>query len=137
MSRSREKARQAVPCFLTTDQVILIHQEAIERHGGSPGLRDAGLLDSAVHAPQASFGGEFMYPSLFDMAAVYLIHLASNHAFIDGNKRTAWWSSKTFLRMNGISIKPRWDDIVDLMIKVASGEARDWKEISDWLHSYV
>jgi death-on-curing protein len=114
---------------------LLIHQESIERHGGSLGLRDAGLLDSAVHAPQASFGGEFMYPSLYDMAAVYLIHLASNHAFVDGNKRTAWWSEKAFLKMNGVSIKPRWDDIVGLMIKVASGEARDWREVSAWLES--
>ena len=126
-----------MPTFLTVDDVVLIHHQVIERHGGSLGLRDAGLLDSAIHAPQASFGGEFMYPSLFDMAAVYIIHLAANHAFIDGNKRTAWASSRTFLRVNDVFLKPRLDDVLELMEKVATGKIRNWGELSEWLTSCI
>jgi len=74
-----------------------------------------------------------MYPSLCDMAAVYMIHLASNHAFVDGNKRTAWVAAKTFLRINDVVVRPRQVDVVETMLGIASGEIRDWKEVSGWL----
>lgn len=89
------------------------------------------MLDSAVHVPQAAFGGEWLYPDLFDMAAAYLIHI--NHPFVDGNKRTAWVATRTFLRLNGFRIKPRTQLAIDLVVRVADGRERDWHRVSEWI----
>ena len=75
------------PLFLTVDEVLEIHEEQIERYGGSSGLRDAAALESAVATPQATFGGEFLHTSIPAMAAAYLYHLCQNHPFTDGKKR--------------------------------------------------
>jgi death-on-curing protein len=75
------------PLFLTLDEVLEIHEEQIERYGGSAGLRDAAALASAVATPQATFGGEYLHTSIPGIAAAYLYHLCQNHPFIDGNKR--------------------------------------------------
>src|SRR5205807_4774635 len=77
------------PRFLVLEEVLRIHAHQIEQYGGSFGVRDAGLLLSAVAAPQASFAGGFLHGTPFEMAAAYLFHLARNHPFLDGNKRTA------------------------------------------------
>jgi death-on-curing protein len=69
------------PVFLSLDEVLEIHEQQIERYGGSAGLRDAAGLESAVATPQATFGGEFLHPSVPAMAAAYLFHLCQNHAF--------------------------------------------------------
>ena len=76
------------PCFLDLDLVLRTHRGLIERYGGEEGLRDAGLLQSAIAQPRAMFGGEFLHKDLFEMAAAYLFHVVQNHAFLDGNKRT-------------------------------------------------
>jgi death-on-curing protein len=73
------------PIFLTLDEVLEIHEQQIELYGGSYGLRDPGALESAVAMPQATFDGEYLYPTIPDMGAAYLFHLARNHPFIDGN----------------------------------------------------
>jgi death-on-curing protein len=88
------------PVFLTLDEVLEIHEQQIEKYGGSEGLRDSGGLESAVATPQATFGGEYLHRSIPAMAAVYLFHLCQNHAFIDGNKRVGANSAITFLFMN-------------------------------------
>lgn len=119
--------------FLAVQEVLQLHQMQINKHGGSPGLRDAGLLDAAVHAPQATFGGEYLYPEVFTMAAVYLLHLAGNHPFVDGNKRTAWHACRVFLLMNGWRIKPRWKETAHFVQAVASGEVRAAQDIATWL----
>jgi death-on-curing protein len=75
------------PLSLSLDEVLEIHEQQIERYGGSAGLRDAAGLESAVAMPQATFGGEFLHTSIPAMAAAYLFHLCQNHPFIDGNKR--------------------------------------------------
>ncbi len=75
--------------FLTVDEVLELHDLQIQRYGGSSGVRDKGLLESAVAMPQASFGGKYMHEGLFQMAAAYAFHIAENQPFIDGNKRTA------------------------------------------------
>jgi len=72
------------PTFLSVDDVLQLHEDVLAADGGAEGLRDRGLLDSAVHAPQASFGGAWLVGDLFDMAAAYMFHIASNHAFVDG-----------------------------------------------------
>jgi death-on-curing family protein len=76
------------PLFLDLDHVLRIHRSLIEAYGGIEGVRDIGLLHSAIAMPQASFGGEFLHKDFFEMAAAYLYHITQNHAFLDGNKRT-------------------------------------------------
>ena len=85
------------PKFLTLDDVIEIHGEMIARYGGSDGIRDKGLLESAVATPQASFGGDYVHTDVFEMAAAYLFHIVKNHPFIDGNKRTGAMAAFVFL----------------------------------------
>ena len=102
-------------CFhLTVEIVREIHAMAIARFGGSDGLREPALLESAVAAPQASFGGQSPYRDIAEVAAVYLFYLCKNHPFVDGNKRTALGACIVFLRLNGIEPKsdgPEWEEL--------------------------
>lgn len=104
------------PLFLSLDEVLQIHQEQIERYGGSSGLRDPAGLESAISTPQATFGGEFLHPTIPAMAAAYLFHLCQNHAFIDGNKRVGANAAITFLLLN--DWEPTFDEteLVDLVL---------------------
>ena len=88
------------PTFLTLDEVIEIQRDLIERYGGSPGIRDQGLLESAVATPQAGLGEQYLHSSVFEMAAAYLFHIVKNHPFVDGNKRTGAMAAFTFLKLN-------------------------------------
>ena len=92
--------------YLDVDGVTAIHAEVLAAHGGSPGLRDAGLLESAVAAPQASFGGEVLIKDPLEVAAAYLFYLCRNHPFVDGNKRTALAAALVFLTHNGLLADP-------------------------------
>jgi death-on-curing protein len=100
-------------CFhLTVDFVRQIHAAAIESFGGSDGVRDVALLESAVAAPQARFGSQSPYRDLPDMAAAYLFYLCQNHSFIDGNERASLGACLVFLRLNGIEPAkdgPEWE----------------------------
>ena len=109
------------PVFLTVDDVLQLHEDALEHDGGSPGLRDPGLLSSAVHAPQASFGGQWLVGDLFDMAAAYMFHIARNHAFVDGNKRTALLTTLVFLGLNGHVLDRDDQRLDDAVLAVATG----------------
>jgi len=109
------------PVFLSFDEVLEIHEQQIERYGGSSGLRDAAGLESAVATPQATFGGEFLHPSVPAMAAAYLFHLCQNHPFIDGNKRAGANAAITFLLMNNWNSTFTEDEFADLVLSVASG----------------
>ncbi len=91
---------------LTVEIVKEIHAEALKRFGGSDGLREPSLLESAVAAPQATFGGVSPFSDLTEIAAAYLFYICRNHAFIDGNKRTALGACIVFLRLNGVKTKP-------------------------------
>lgn len=84
------------PEFLSLEDVLLIHDEQLEAYGGIQGIRDKGLLESAVMTAQASFGGEYLHQDLFEMAAAYAFHIAENQPFLDGNKRTALVSALVF-----------------------------------------
>ncbi|MEG4288624.1 type II toxin-antitoxin system death-on-curing family toxin [Microcoleus sp. C2C3] len=88
------------PSFVSKSMVLSIHARQIERFGGTPGVRDEGLLESALAQPKATFGGQFLHPTISEQAAAYLYHIAMNHPFIDGNKRTAFAVMDTFLRLN-------------------------------------
>jgi death on curing protein len=100
--------------FLPVALVKEVHAEAIARFGGSAGLRDEALLESAVAAPQATFGGESVYGSIEEVAAAYLFYLCRNHPFVDGNKRVALGSCLLFLRLNGLEPArdgPEWEQL--------------------------
>ena len=109
------------PVFLSLPTVLQIHDVLIERFGGSFGLRDAGLLGSALASPQASFGGQRLNVSFAEMAVSYLIGLVRNHPFIDGNKRTAYAVTATFLRLNGLRLGLSQAEKFELVLGVAEG----------------
>lgn len=92
------------PVFLSLEDVLEIHRDQIQLYGGSHGVRDVGLLQSAVCMPLARFGGDFLHKDLFEMAAAYLFHLTMNHPFVDGNKRVGVAAALVFLDLNGIEI---------------------------------
>jgi death-on-curing protein len=107
--------------FLSVNDVLELHALQLERYGGSAGIRDLGLLESAVAQPEASFGGEYLHEDLFAMAAAYLYHIVRNHPFVDGNKRAGLLAALVFLDLNGISIERESDRLYDLTIAVAEG----------------
>ncbi len=109
------------PVFLSLDEVLEIHEQQIQRYGGSAGLRDPPGLESAVATPQATFGGEFLHSSIPAMAAAYLFHLCQNHPFIDGNKRVGANAAITFLLMNDWDATFGEEELVDVVLSVASG----------------
>lgn len=92
------------PKFISISETLDIHADAIAWLGGTAGIRDEGLLESALAQPQATFGGEFLHTTIYEQAAAYLYHLAKNHPFLDGNKRTAFAVMDTFLRVNGCTL---------------------------------
>ena len=106
--------------YLDVEDVLRIHARAIADHGGTTGIRDMPLLESAIAAPQASLGGKSLYSDLIETASAYLYFICRNHPFLDGNKRAALGSCITFLEMNGYEIfdEPAWED---LTLRVAEG----------------
>lgn len=109
------------PLFLTLDEVLSLHAEQIDLFGGPSGIRDVGLLQSALGSVEATFGGKFLHETIFEMAAAYLYGICRNHPFIDGNKRGAVSVALTFLDMNGVEIDAPEDAFYDLVIGVAEG----------------
>ena len=107
---------------LTVDMVEEIHAEALRRFGGPDGVRDRAMLESAVAAPQASFGGDSLYADIVEVAAAYLFYLSRNHPFLDGNKRAGLGASLVFLRLNGVGPPPDGLYWEELTVAVASGE---------------
>ena len=110
-------------CYhLTVDNVREIHAEAVAQFGGSTGVRDPALLESAVAAPQAGFGGKPLFADLAEVAAAYLFYLCRNHPFVDGNKRTALGACLVFLRLNGLQPPPDGPAWEELTLAVAASE---------------
>jgi death-on-curing protein len=122
--------------FLSADHVRQVHREALARFGGLDGVRDVALLESAVAAPRATFGGDSLYADLVDVAAAYLFYLCRNHPFLDDNKRTALGSCLLFLLLNGLEPRadgPRWEA---LTVDIASARLTR-EEATDRLRSLV
>lgn len=108
------------PEFLTLAEVLEIHKSQIEAHGGSHGIRDLGLLESALAVPQASFGGTYLHAAPFEMAAAYAFHIAENQPFVDGNKRTALATALVFLELNGVDLRDPKGRLYQAMMDVAA-----------------
>ena len=112
------------PRFLSLSEVLTILRDQIARYGGDFGVRDLGLVSSAIAVPQASFEGKRLHADLYEMAAAYAFHLCQNHPFVDGNKRVALVSALVFLDLNGITVSDPDDRLYPLMMSVATGVAQ-------------
>lgn len=122
--------------FLTLAEVLVLHDWQIKEFGGSFGVRDQGLLESALHQPQIAFGGQRMHEDIYAMAAAYAFHLIKNHPFVDGNKRTAIFVSLNFLEINGSEIDCDHQQLYQLAIDIA--ESKISKEaIADFFRKNV
>lgn len=108
--------------ILTKEQVLMLHSRLIEATGGSAGIRDEGMLDSALSNPFQSFGGESLYPSIQAKAAQLCYGLVKNHAMIDGNKRLGTHVMLVFLALNGYELEYSQKELSDTILEVASGE---------------
>ena len=111
------------PRFPTYDEVVAINADQIRRYGGLAGVRDEGLLLSALAMPQTGFGDQYAHGDLFEMAAAYLFHLVKNHPFVDGNKRVGAVAARVFLALNGVVVDMPEHIIYDLVIATAEGHA--------------
>ena len=107
--------------FLSIDQLLLIHQRGIAEHGGSPELRDRGLLESAAAMPYVQFAGQFLHVGLPAMAAAYLFHLCKNHPFVDGNKRVSVAAAETFVLLNDYELRATNSQLEVMTLGVADG----------------
>lgn len=109
--------------FLSIQNVRALHQRSIETYGGSHGVRDLNLLESALAQPAAQFAGEYLHEGVPAMAAAYLFHLAKNHPFVDGNKRIGVLAALAFLHANGWWVDVEESVFLDFALRVAAGEA--------------
>ena len=110
------------PVFLTLAEALKFHFKQIEQFGGTEGVRDMALLQSALAQPEAAFGGHWLHEDLFAMAAAYAYHICKNHPFLDGNKRTALDAALIFLELNGISVVAPQQKLIEIMLSVAEGK---------------
>ena len=120
---------------LTKSQVLLIHDQLIAETGGSSGLRDEGILDSALSAPFQTFGGEDVYPSLQQKAARLCFGLVKNHPFVDGNKRIGAHVMLVFLALNGVELQHSQAELSDVILQLAAGEI-DAEHLLRWILSH-
>ncbi|NNM59002.1 MAG: type II toxin-antitoxin system death-on-curing family toxin [Legionellales bacterium] len=118
------------PIWVLKSVVLKIHDAQISEHGGSVGLRDEGLLESALYQPQSLFS--YGAPSLFDLATAYAERIAKNHPFVDGNKRTAYVTTALFLRLNGYALKASKEERVIKFVQLASDRI-PIVDFSNWL----
>lgn len=122
--------------YLTTAQVLFIHARLLIETGGAPGLRDLGLLESAVARPQATFGGEDLYAGVYTKAAALMSSLINNHPFVDGNKRVGVTATGLFLLRNGYRLTATNDEVEHFTLRVAQGGVAV-EEIAAWLAAHT
>lgn len=118
--------------ILNKRQILMLHQHLVEETGGSPGLRDEGLLDSTLNAPFQVFGDTSAYPSLQQKAARLCYGLVKNHPFIDGNKRIGAHAMLVFLAVNGLELSYTQQELSDIILQVAAGE-KGYDDLLVWL----
>ncbi|HSW97296.1 MAG TPA: type II toxin-antitoxin system death-on-curing family toxin [Candidatus Saccharimonadales bacterium] len=120
--------------YLTLEQILIIHEDQVDRYGGTPGLRDLPLLESAVLRPQTTFSGKDLYETHFEKAAALMHSIMMNHAFIDGNKRTGVVAALVYLELNNIKISIEENQLVEAVLLI---EKEKWKikEIAKWFEN--
>ena len=123
--------------YLTLDQVLELHADGIRRYGGDPGIRDLGLVQSAVSQPRMSFAGQELYSTLAEKAAALGFSLIRNHGFVDGNKRIGFAAIEASLRPNGHRIAASIDDAERAIIAVASSEWTREQLVADWVREHT
>jgi death-on-curing protein len=111
------------PVFLTLGEILAIHESVIQRYGGSLGVRELSLLESAMGMPQATFGGRYLHDDIPSMAAAYCFHLVANHPFVDGSKRVGAAAASVFLDMNGWELAADQLAFAEYVLAIASSRA--------------
>ena len=122
--------------LLTKDQIILLHKQLIDQTGGTDGIRDDGLLESAVLAPYQTFDGKELHPTVAEKAARLGYGLIKNHAFIDGNKRIGAHAMLVFLAVNGVKTDYTQKELSDIILQTASGE-KDCYDLLQWINTHI
>lgn len=117
---------------LSKRQILMLHQQLVEQTGGSDGIRDEGLLDSALSVPFQSFDNTDVYPSLQQKAARLCFGLVKNHPFVDGNKRIGAHAMLVFLAVNGVELTYTQAELSDIILQVAASE-KEYPDLLDWL----
>jgi death-on-curing protein len=108
--------------FLSLDDLLALHADRVEKYGGALGVRDLAGLSSAIGVPSATFGGDYLHPTLPEMAAAYLFHVSQAHGFVDGNKRVALAAALAFLALNGRELEADPEELYEVCIGVAAGK---------------
>lgn len=121
---------------LNLRQVLLLHEYMIKKHGGSSGVRDMGMLKSAIYRPFATYGGGDLYKNIYLKSGALMQSIAKNHPFVDGNKRTAYTATYTFLKLNQIQIMISDKQVVEFMVRVTE-ENLSVDEIASWLKNHT
>ena len=121
---------------LSKRQILMLHSMLMEQSGGMDGLRDEGLLDSAINLPLQTFGGQELYPTILEKAARLGYGLIHNHPFVDGNKRIGTHAMLVFLDINNITVSYEDDDLIDAILRVASGDMDDMG-LLEWLKGHI
>lgn len=122
--------------WISAEDVILIHSRVIEGSGGLDGLRDRDGLEAAVSAPMQTFDGKELYPTDLEKIARLGFGLASNHAFVDGNKRIGAMMTQLLLKWNGYDLTLHTGELADMFIAIADGTAKEM-DLLDWIHAHL
>lgn len=121
---------------LSKRQILMLHSMLVAQSGGADGLRDEGLLESAINTPLQTFGGQELYPTVLEKAARLGYGLIHNHPFLDGNKRIGTHAMLVFLDINNITLSYEDDDLIAAILRVASGNMDD-SELLEWLKTHI
>lgn len=121
--------------FLSVEDILNIHCDQLERYGGIAGIRDMGLLESAVAMPKATFSGDYLHGDIFEMATAYLFHIGKNHPFLDGNKRTGTVATLVFLLLNGYSLQVDDESLTKIVLDVMTGNI-DKTELAQFFRNH-
>ena len=121
---------------LSKRQILMLHSMLVAQSGGADGLRDEGLLESAINTPLQTFGGQELYPTVLEKAARLGYGLIHNHPFLDGNKRIGTHAMLVFLDINNITLSYEDDDLIAAILRVASGDMDD-SELLEWLKVHI
>ena len=121
--------------YVTLAEVLELHRRLLQATGGAPGIRDLGVLESAVSQPRATFGGVDLYPTLVEKAAALCFAVVQGHPFVDGNKRVGHAAMETFLVLNGAEVNAPVDDQERLILDLAAGRISR-TQLTDWLRQH-